>query len=463
MATDIVQSLFGVTPEMYQRQQDALLDKQALQFAQLDPFERANYGIFRGTSQLGGALGRALGGEDPELARISLRQQVAREIDPTSLESIQAGIQRLAPVDPQGAMMLTQELRKAQESGALVAQRRAERMTPEQRNALAYAATKGEPGTDAYKAAFLEKFEELTTKNIDKKTPEQRNAEAWAATKGQPGTPEYATAFQSKFEELIAKKPTANIQVVGVAQGTNKPVYLDALSSEQFVFETDAQGKQIRQPYVGGVDRTASKVSVSVAEKGNTAFIEELAKLDAKRVNEALTLRENAITALNTFDALSKLDDQGLISGTLASGRVGATNLLNTLGLISGGDVAKLARSENYQKVAGDAILATLGGKLGAGFSNEDRKFIQSLVPQLENSAPARRQLIEFMQRKNRNIVEETTRLETYARDKLGLKGYVPSIPLPSPTAAGGGALQGLTDEELKRRYEEAKKAKEKK
>ena len=113
MATDIVQSLFGVTPEMYQRQQDALIDKQALQFAQLDPFERANYGIFRGASQLGGAVGRALGGEDPELARISLRQQVAREIDLTKPETIQAGIQRLAPVDPQGAMMLAQEYRNA--------------------------------------------------------------------------------------------------------------------------------------------------------------------------------------------------------------------------------------------------------------------------------------------------------------------------------------------------------------
>jgi len=125
MATDIVQSLFGVTPDMYQRQQAALLDKQAMQFANMDPMQQATYGIFRGAGQLGGALGRALGGEDPELARISLRQQVAREIDPTSLESIQAGIQKLALQDPQGAMMLTQELRKAQESGALVRQREA--------------------------------------------------------------------------------------------------------------------------------------------------------------------------------------------------------------------------------------------------------------------------------------------------------------------------------------------------
>jgi hypothetical protein len=125
MATDIVQSLFGVTPEAYQRQQDALAEARALKFAELDPMAQATYGIYRGAGQLGGALGRALGGEDPELARISLRQQVARDIDYTNPESVQAGIQRLAPLDPQGAMMLNQEYRKALESGALVGQREA--------------------------------------------------------------------------------------------------------------------------------------------------------------------------------------------------------------------------------------------------------------------------------------------------------------------------------------------------
>lgn len=109
MATDIVQSLFGVTPEMYQRQQDALIDKQALQFAQLDPFERANYGIFRGASQLGGALGRALGGEDPELARISARQALAGQIDFNDPASIEQGVRSLQQSgDIQGAMMLMQ-------------------------------------------------------------------------------------------------------------------------------------------------------------------------------------------------------------------------------------------------------------------------------------------------------------------------------------------------------------------
>jgi len=152
---------------------------------------------------------------------------------------------------------------------------------------------------------------------------------------------------------------------------------------------------------------------------------------------------------LTSLNRLNQLNQQDLISGTFASGRVGATNLISTLGLASGKDIDRLSASENYQKTAGDVILATLGGKLGAGFSNEDRKFIQSLVPQLENSPQARKQLVEFMVKKNNSIVEETTRLENYARDNKSLKGYVPKIPVIN---LGGGVnkpVSQMTRQEL--------------
>ena len=121
---DIVQSLFGITPEMYQQSQQARADAQALQYAQLTPFQQANYGISRGANMLAGAIGRGLGGEDPELARITMRQQIARQINPNDLASVEQGIASLAQAgDPQGAMMLQGEYRKLVESRALVGQR----------------------------------------------------------------------------------------------------------------------------------------------------------------------------------------------------------------------------------------------------------------------------------------------------------------------------------------------------
>jgi hypothetical protein len=119
---EIVQSLFGVTPEMYQRQQQDRMDAQALRFAQLDPFQQANFAIGRGANMLGGAIGGALGGQDPELQRITMRQQIASQMNPSDPTSIQQGIEMLLQAgDTEGAMMARAELEKVQMSQAKLA------------------------------------------------------------------------------------------------------------------------------------------------------------------------------------------------------------------------------------------------------------------------------------------------------------------------------------------------------
>ena len=121
---EIVQSLFGITPESYRATQQQQADAQALQYAKLDPFQQANFAIGRGASMLGGAIGGALGGQDPELQRITMRQQIARQLNPNEPASIQQGISALSQAgDSQGAMMLQAEYRKLVESNALVGQR----------------------------------------------------------------------------------------------------------------------------------------------------------------------------------------------------------------------------------------------------------------------------------------------------------------------------------------------------
>lgn len=113
---EIVQSLFGVTPESYQQQQQARIDAQALRFAQLDPFQQAQFSINRGANMLGGAIGGALGGQDPELQRITMRQQVAGQLNPNDLSTFDSGIEMLLRGgDGQGALMLRAEKDKVQQ------------------------------------------------------------------------------------------------------------------------------------------------------------------------------------------------------------------------------------------------------------------------------------------------------------------------------------------------------------
>lgn len=88
MATDIVRSLFGVTPELYQEQRDLMRQKQAMEFAQLDPRAQATYAFGRAGQQAGQALGGLMGVEDPMMRLYSQRNALAKQIDVNTPEGL---------------------------------------------------------------------------------------------------------------------------------------------------------------------------------------------------------------------------------------------------------------------------------------------------------------------------------------------------------------------------------------
>jgi len=215
MATDIVGSLFGVTPEVLQQRQMEMADRQAMEYAQLSPLQRASYGLARGGYQLAGALG----GQDPQLRMISNRNAIARQIDPTNLESMQMGIQALQQAgDSVGAMQLAQVLRQAESEAAQRFQREAageaslatarrERVQATPREiqlARELASQRGAPGTPEYQEAYNAELTRLTTTG-ESATPEMRNAAALASKKGAPGSPEYETEYQAQLSRLTTK------------------------------------------------------------------------------------------------------------------------------------------------------------------------------------------------------------------------------------------------------------------
>lgn len=437
MATDIVQGLFGMTPEAYQLQQQAAARQQAAQFAQMDPFQQANYGLYLGANQIGGGIGGMLGAQDPMLQRISQQQALLKEINPSDAASLTAGIKKASEMgNPQLAMTLSDALRNLQKTQAESYKAYKEALTPEQRNAQALAAMEAAPGTPEFTAALKKQLERLTTKTPNESLLKaQAIVDARAAVRNSPeGSPERAQA-----EDLLRALSMDKAQVVEIGVSGNPEMVQKATIDP---FNPTAPPVPIGAPY----SRFTSKTNLSVSQKGEEAFVKQLGELDAKAVGDAMKTRDASISAVNSLNKLAELPADQLISGQFATGRVGATNLLTTLGLASPQDAARLATSQQYQKVAGDVILSTLGGKLGAGFSNADREFIASLVPQLETSPEARRQLIKFMQGKNQAIISEATRLEDYARENKGLKGFKPKIPMSvAPTTP----YSNLSDAEL--------------
>jgi len=441
---------------LYQQKQNEAMQAQAMQYARLDPMQQAQYSLYMGGQQLGGAIGGALGAKDPQLQQISMRNAIMRRLDPSDPAQQMKVAQEIAQYDPEFAMSIADNARKSAVQIAQANKENKASVAPDiQKSQRAGVITSA---IRQYKALpqtpeVVQAIETLQTeldflKPKPEATPNEiQIAQSLALQKGEKGTKEYNAEYVSQLLRLTDQKE--NIIDVGVADKTREVVYFDKRSKEQFIMKPDANGKLVPTPYSGGIDKTTAKVTATASQKGETAFSEQLGKIDAKQVEDAMSLRNNAIFALGTLERLNKLDEQGLISGSFATGRVGAANILATIGLISEKDQGILAASQNYQKTSGDLVLATLGGRLGSGFSNEDRKFIVGLVPQLETNALARKQLIEFMVKKNRDIITETTRLDDYARENKSLKGFVPKIPIFNVSSGERKSTKDMTKQEL--------------
>lgn len=386
MATDIVGSLFGVTPEMYQQRQAALADERALQYAKLDPFQQANYAIGRGAYGLAGALGGALGAQDPQLQLISARNSVARQINYNDPASIMQGVESLSQAgDTVGAMQLAAEARRLQSEMAQTFQRtaagqaslaqagrerqqatpadiakaarigeivnalqvpeldemtranleaqlnalrpekvQAEVMTPEMRNAAAFAAQKGAPGTPEYNAEFQSQLARLTAKAEGREptTNELTNARAIAAKAGPVGSPEYNAAFMTEYNRLTA--PAAD-KLPSV--GSDREAESLAAYNLPFASLTPEQRAVVNKRVEAQRAATTPKVEVKNVMPGDT----KLADIPAFRraVQQTINPQLNTITAAK--QALQSINDS-IATNNFVSFNAARTQLARSLG-----------------------------------------------------------------------------------------------------------------------------------
>ena len=114
MASDIL-GLF-TSPQQYQQNQLAQVQNRAFQEVQLSPFQQAALGARTAGYQLGQGIGGALGGQDPQLQKISQRQQILGMIDPNNPDSFAQAIQAALQVgDQEAAYLLRNEMMKVKE------------------------------------------------------------------------------------------------------------------------------------------------------------------------------------------------------------------------------------------------------------------------------------------------------------------------------------------------------------
>jgi hypothetical protein len=423
MAT-IVDTLFGVSPERLEQQRAAAADARALAFAQLDPFQQANFAIGRGASGLAGALGGALGGQDPELQRVTMRQQIARQINPSDPATIQQGIVALQQAgDTEGAMLLNSEYQKMQESAALIGQREAAA-----RASLAAATREKAPPT----------------------TNEITNARAFASRAGPEGSPEYNAAFNAKLDELTAPKEAKGPGFGADAERTSK-----AMFGKPFADLTTAEAAEVNKDLLAQAKATAPSTTVKLPPQ-QTAEQSARGKM---LVENFETISNTATVGAKTLPALESnlaILNKGFDTGFGTTTQAAAARVLGALGVQNAKDFATSA--DVFLANASSAVLQKQLEQKGPQ-TEADAQRITQTGAQLGNTAAANKFLLTVAREQIRRDVEQAefyrkwfTKNKTYdgAEDawlsgeggkSLFERPELRSYSAPASSAAGGGTL----------------------
>jgi len=457
MATDIG-GLFQ-TPEQYQQalQQQAYERALAMEQAPWGTAQRVAANV--AGYNVGGAIGRALGGEDPQLKLISQRQQLASQIDMNDPNSLIQGAQKASQFgDIQLAASLADRAKTLQESMSKQALESAttieklatvpkikaetgkiagETMTREQTiNAL-----KSQLGLSDTDATAIAGNPQLVQAYL---TP--TSAKAFDIIKTGKYTPESAALYAQSGNladlEAIDKmaKPTgdflAKAQELGIGV---KPVFGD-YSPE----ETAKINKSLMNDQVALAAAKATSIRISNNVQQEQEFAKKRGVTQATELDNATNLARGASQALNTIRSMKQLNDSGqLFTGPAAQSYVGATNLLSSLNLLSPAQAKMLTSSQVYDKQAKDLVMNELAGKLGAGISEGDRKFIEDRIPQLTTSPAARTELLNKIESLQKDKIKYWKDMNAHANKYGNLNDFDFSqnySPIATaPPATGGG------------------------
>jgi hypothetical protein len=382
---DIVQSLFGITPESYQQAQAAQADRMALEYAQLKPLQQAQFAIGRGAYQLAGALG----GEDPQLRMVSTRNAIAKQIDYTNPESMAAGIQALSQAgDTVGAMQLSDVLRKMQSEMALRQQRQAatqaslaqagreysarvpESIQKAQRIAELEGALETPDLTDAERRRLQAELAALQPKaGAEATTNEIRNADALARQKGAPGTPEYQAEFNKQLNRLTTKETPDRRPSVGADR---EAVALDMFDKNYYELtptERSAVNKRIEEKEVGKATAGAPKVT-NILPKQEAGLNKNKVELAGQVESTALSAPDRITLARNLRAFLPQA-----FTGLGSDVKLEASRFAAALGI----PVSGTTESQIIDQILGQMTIGAAGQLKGA-LSDKDREFLKQTI-----------------------------------------------------------------------------------
>jgi hypothetical protein len=304
MATDsIVGGLFGITPESYQDTKQLLEQRQALQQAQLDPYEAVNYMAARAGQQLGRGIGGALGAQDPTLQRISAFQNLASQADLSTPEGYINFGKQLMSVDPQ--------------RGALAIQR-GQQMAQDMNKQLVEATLKGAQGRKAEAEAVkiaLDFNDEKVAKDTAKTALTAQNIDP-AQIDAIVNNKEARTSYLKKLQDttqtveangrvlLINKQNGQTIADLGVAPERGTKLSVDARQGQQISKnKTDLAGEIEKDAFTASDRITLAQNLRSLLPRAFTGVGSDVV-LQGARVAEAFGIDVKGVAPSQIVDTI---------------------------------------------------------------------------------------------------------------------------------------------------------------
>ena len=177
-------------------------------------------------------------------------------------------------------------------------------------------------------------------------------------------------------------------------------------------YQKDSRGKEYKLD-------NAPNVKVSVGGpviKGQNAGMETWAKVTGERVGKLGEQAQNAVNLVGTLQQLSKLSDSGVYSGPTSGAATWLGGLLQSAGMPA--DVSKIANSQAYTATAKEAVQQFIGQYGGnRGVTAEEAAQLQVVIPQLDYSPEARRQLTAILTNvANRRVQDYSTASRKYGK-----------------------------------------------
>jgi len=327
MATDSIMGLF-TTPEQYQQAQSEAALNRGVQLAQLDPFQRASAQLYQGGYLAGGAIGSALGAEDPQLKLQSFRQQVLQGVDQTDPQSLaQASYALNREGDTAGARQLAQLAQAAALNQSQV--------TKNMREGRAAA----------------NRVVEVDGRQVLVNTVSGEKIADLGAVSNKVGALPEVAKLQQYREQLVTQF------------GANDPRVKEI---DAAIAKSTRQSKTLEETLGAGLGALASAMSGAQAKSAGTAGGTEVGKQTANV--------QGKYTALGSIKDAVDMLDKGIYSGGYGPAQELAAKY-------SGGIIRKdrLANTQEFRAYIGDVVIPRLQ-EFGGNDSVEELKYLRSVM-----------------------------------------------------------------------------------